>query len=170
MIRIVTPLLIALGFGLVSVCMLWPRRRRLLRDLPLIIFLSVGPGLGISSLLFFLWLLAFGHAGSAFAGFEVSLLLMLLVFALLARRRRSQTTPLVTGIVRTGHVGSKLKWIVAIIFFVALFASTRGFLWFVHGDLNGGWDAWGIWNLRAKFLFLGGSHWSDAFSAEGSLS
>src|SRR5207237_5909321 len=29
---------------------------------------------------------------------------------------------------------------------------------------HGAWDAWAIWNLRARFLFLGGVHWRDAFS------
>ena len=29
---------------------------------------------------------------------------------------------------------------------------------------HGGWDAWAIWNLRARFLFRGGEYWRDAFS------
>ncbi len=28
---------------------------------------------------------------------------------------------------------------------------------------NGGWDAWGFWNTKARFLFLGGSAWSHMF-------
>jgi hypothetical protein len=31
-----------------------------------------------------------------------------------------------------------------------------------HGD---GWDAYAIWNLHARFLFLGGDHWRDGFSS-----
>jgi len=27
----------------------------------------------------------------------------------------------------------------------------------------GGWDAWSCWNLKARFLFLGGSEWSNMF-------
>ena len=27
----------------------------------------------------------------------------------------------------------------------------------------GGWDAWSCWNLKAKFIFLGGGHWKDMF-------
>ncbi len=27
----------------------------------------------------------------------------------------------------------------------------------------GGWDAWSCWNLKAKFIFLGGQHWKDMF-------
>jgi hypothetical protein len=29
---------------------------------------------------------------------------------------------------------------------------------------DGGWDAWAIWNLRARFLFRAGQWWRDAFS------
>ncbi|MBN1518282.1 glycosyltransferase family 39 protein [Candidatus Sumerlaeota bacterium] len=29
-----------------------------------------------------------------------------------------------------------------------------------HGD----WDAWGIWNMRARFIFRGGEDWTGAFS------
>jgi hypothetical protein len=30
---------------------------------------------------------------------------------------------------------------------------------------GGGWDAFAIWNLHARFLFLGGSHWRNGFSS-----
>jgi len=29
---------------------------------------------------------------------------------------------------------------------------------------GGGWDAWSIWNLRARFLYRAGANWRDAFS------
>jgi hypothetical protein len=28
----------------------------------------------------------------------------------------------------------------------------------------GGWDAWSCWDLKAKFIFLGGDHWKDVLS------
>src|SRR5258708_10695835 len=31
-----------------------------------------------------------------------------------------------------------------------------------HGD----WDAWSIWNLRARFFVRGGQFWKDAFSSQ----
>lgn len=31
-------------------------------------------------------------------------------------------------------------------------------------DPHGGWDAWAIWNLRARFLFRAGTEWERAFS------
>jgi hypothetical protein len=33
------------------------------------------------------------------------------------------------------------------------------------GNPNGWWDAWMIYNLRARFLLRSGAHWADAFSA-----
>jgi hypothetical protein len=32
---------------------------------------------------------------------------------------------------------------------------------------HGGWDAWAIWNMRARFLYRGGEYWRDAFSIIG---
>jgi hypothetical protein len=35
----------------------------------------------------------------------------------------------------------------------------------IHATLYpyGGWDAWSCWNLKARFLFLGGTEWSNMF-------
>ncbi|MBF0330753.1 MAG: hypothetical protein HQL17_02360 [Candidatus Omnitrophica bacterium] len=35
----------------------------------------------------------------------------------------------------------------------------------IHASLYpyGGWDAWGTWNMKARFLFLGGTSWSNMF-------
>jgi hypothetical protein len=38
---------------------------------------------------------------------------------------------------------------------------------FIVKSLNlphGSWDAWAIWNMRARFLYRGGVHWAQAFS------
>jgi hypothetical protein len=44
-----------------------------------------------------------------------------------------------------------------------LLASCRFVLMAVR-EPHGDWDAWAIWNLRARFLYLGGERWTDAFS------
>ena len=37
-------------------------------------------------------------------------------------------------------------------------------LWiYSHSYPYGGWDAWQVWNLKAKFLFLGGENWKNIF-------
>lgn len=170
MIKIVMSILVALGLGFSFTCLLWPRQRRLLPDLLLIISLSVGMGFGITSLLFFLWLIVFGTAGGALIGCEIGLLLVLSAFAVSARWRKQQVDSLPVRTRRTPYPKSKIEWVAAITFFFTLFVAGKGFLWFARGAIQGGWDAWGIWNLRAKFLFLGGPYWRDAFSAEGAIS
>jgi hypothetical protein len=36
--------------------------------------------------------------------------------------------------------------------------------WYLGHSPHGDWDAWAIWNLRARFLHRGGDHWTAAFS------
>ncbi|HEY9897909.1 MAG TPA: glycosyltransferase family 39 protein [Pantanalinema sp.] len=51
-----------------------------------------------------------------------------------------------------------------ILFAGAVFVSMLGFGVNAIHNPHGGWDAWAIWNLRARFLFRGEAHWTDAFS------
>jgi len=46
-------------------------------------------------------------------------------------------------------------------------ASVAALLAFIIVSLerpHGGWDAWSIWNLRARFIFRGGTSWRTAFT------
>src|SRR5262249_355815 len=45
-----------------------------------------------------------------------------------------------------------------------LVSSATTFLFIALEKIHGDWDAWFIWNMRARFFFRGGYHWSDAFS------
>ncbi len=44
---------------------------------------------------------------------------------------------------------------------VAGYSAVTGAIVHPHGD---GWDAFAIWNLHARFLFLGGARWRDGYS------
>lgn len=48
-------------------------------------------------------------------------------------------------------------------FFAALAVLSVPFWYLVHFYAYGGWDAWAAWNLKAKFLFLGGTQWEGMF-------
>ena len=168
MIGTVTSILIALGMGLALICLLWPPQRPLRSGLPAICFLSVGFGLGMSSLLFFLWLVIFGPPDRLFRGFE-TLLLLGLAIAAIASRRRHASDPTPDQVNRGILPKSTFEAIAAVVFAISIFAASLSFRRCLRAGVNGGWDAWGIWNLRAKFLYLGGTHWQDAFSRHGSL-
>jgi hypothetical protein len=54
-----------------------------------------------------------------------------------------------------------LAWAFALL----LLSGLAVFVWVSARDPRGGWDAWAIWNLRARFLYRnGGVAWRDAFT------
>lgn len=55
-------------------------------------------------------------------------------------------------------LGHKL-WLLATVCVLALPLSVSAW----HFPL-GGWDAWSCWNLKAKFIYLGGEHWKDVLA------
>jgi hypothetical protein len=61
------------------------------------------------------------------------------------------------------------KWMTRILtssFAIAVIAALyRATLRIVAHPDGEGWDAFAIWNLHARFLFLGGTHWRDGFSS-----
>lgn len=100
-------------------------------------------GLGLNSLICFLSLLIFNHLSSGIIAFSISILTLLLF------NKPSLTFPKL----------SKKYWFTLLI---VLFASL---LFFINSTLypHGGWDAWTVWNLKAKTIFLAGSQWHNIF-------
>jgi hypothetical protein len=158
------------GFALVSLG--WPRRRwlasgHLANDLLVRASLSIGFGLGIFSVTSYVSLIwHFSHL----------LLVDAFVFAVLVAARvvelRIAPVESEVGLRGTGSGGNNECWPVWLrraltatffaVLIIALYAEVNRTRAFPHGD---GWDAFTIWNLHARFLFLGGEHWRDGFSA-----
>ncbi|MFQ5976400.1 MAG: glycosyltransferase family 39 protein [Candidatus Hydrothermarchaeales archaeon] len=57
-----------------------------------------------------------------------------------------------------------IQRILLIGFYIALAAAVAAFLLISIDRPHGGWDAWAIWNMRARFIFRGGDQWTNAFS------
>ena len=55
-------------------------------------------------------------------------------------------------------------WYLTAAFGVALASAATMFVFYALNKPHGEWDAWSIWNLRARFLFRAGEFWRDAFS------
>ena len=122
-----------------------------LPGLLLSLFLSATIGLGVTGLLTFTSFVLFNQLVPWFV-----ILLNLTVTAGLAfflhRQRQLDLLPLLRtwDPKDTGALG-----IIAVITLVMfIFASLYPY---------GGWDAWGCWNFKARFLFLGGSAWTGMF-------
>jgi hypothetical protein len=156
-LRLLLAHLPAFLIGLALVDLLWPRRG--LQDWPLKLFLAPGLGWGISSALFFLWSLAFSPFAAAFDGVEWLLALGLLGLDIFLGRdawRGLQLRGLITRI----EPGA---WAAGLVFVLGAVL-----LW-QRADMqpNGNFDAYAIWNLRARFIFLSDAQtWTQSFSPE----
>lgn len=140
--------------GLTVVDLLWPRRGP--QDFLLKLFLAPGLGWGISSALFFFWCLAFSPFSYAYAGVEWALALGFAGLDLLLSRAEWRAWA------AFDWPGMRVLAAGIVFFFGA-------FLLWQRADVqpNGNFDAYAIWNLRARFIFLSEPQtWTAAFSPE----
>jgi hypothetical protein len=116
-------------------------------------------GLGLSSVLLYLWMLAFGPT-PGFPLAECCLLALVTAIALVRVRREPR---LVTARVRRDHPVPPSR-LLAIAAGLALAAAAAAFLGRLRRQPHGEWDAWMNWDLRARMIFRGGEGWHAAFS------
>ena len=151
------------GFVLVSLC--WPVRESIASDLFVKSVISVGVGLGVSSGVFFLCLFI-GTSVIHLALLEVMLfcaLLMILLTSGAKHKAALSGAPSVEPLSQT-IVDSTVSWLAPLAFVFAFGSSLYSFLTLSLRNPHGAWDAWAIWNSRARFLFRAGDQWRDAFS------
>ncbi len=117
--------------------------------------LGAGFGLGASACLYFLLLVAGWANPAIILGLEA----LVIAGALLVLRRRKDppaAAPLAAAFPWNWALGAAL--LLASVLFLATFGDT------VRTNPQGDWDAWAIWNLRAKFLAGGEDTWRHAVS------
>jgi len=51
-----------------------------------------------------------------------------------------------------------------LVFFFVLLCAVVISIWYLRHSPHGSWDAWAIWNLRARFLYRGEEAWTVGFS------
>jgi hypothetical protein len=127
----------------------------------LTVFMSIGVGLGISSCLTFFVLLAGGITKQLLLGAECATLIVLALVFLW--RRKTGGAP-VRMVAETASDRARLWQAIAAWFFLATIIAIAVFTGLTFLYPSGGYDAYAIWNLRAKFLFAGGEYWTDVFS------
>jgi hypothetical protein len=132
--------------------------KRYLRAVRLV--LIPGVGLGITSLVYFLWRTFLGNPDLSFLVFEWALTLILLALYL-----RSGLRPQFRRW-KASRPAEPQFWKVMLITFFSLgivgmlTINLMGSLLFPHGTF----DAWMIWNLAARMLYRGGENWTNLFS------
>jgi hypothetical protein len=151
--------------------------------------LAIGLGFGVSSSAYFLWLLIIGAPGKTYHVCESAILIAAALVAVIYRRRMAgsgldwrhhnvavavELPPQHIHMDNAIHEASKgsetsismRQWHRVLQFSMAacLIFSVLAAIGIYRSDPLGEWDAWGIWNLRARGIFLAGDQWRTAFS------
>lgn len=120
-----------------------------------LLFLAAGIGIGIASTLYFLTLASVGPKILVLAAVEGVALILALALGILVKRRG--------GTLLEWAPGPPTPWYFTAALGVALASAVIMFIVCTLTKPHGEWDAWAIWNMRARFLFRAGEFWRDAF-------
>ncbi|MHC1784617.1 MAG: hypothetical protein AB9891_17995 [Anaerolineaceae bacterium] len=146
-----------IGLSLVILCF----RESVLENLILKVFLGMGTGIGVTSSLYFFWSILFNPSQRAYffvEGFVLTLLLFL-VFRDQSRRNHPRIS-----IEKKPLLQFFLIIVLSVVFFAALWAAADVFFKLTLSEPHGRYDAWAIWDYRARFIYRGGDYWLDAVS------
>ena len=157
-------LLISTATGWTALACIWPRAQVPYSELVLRLAVSGGIGLFVSSVIY----LACLAVGIAERPWVISLDLAVLAgFAVIARRgHHSVEMPSIQGrdLDTAGRAGT-FDWVSSFGLVAAVMVNAKAWLARYRDEPLGFWDAFAIWNLKAKFFFLeSGEHWQRAFS------
>lgn len=131
----------------------------------LFLWLSLGVGLGISSSGLFVWSILF-YPSEGYIPAEIGFLAALAVALIYRISKKTPTARAQTRPEASSGLGSFS--LLYVLFYALLISSLLAFAFMSMVRPHGGWDAWAVWNLKARFIFLGGERWMDGFS--GALS
>jgi hypothetical protein len=123
--------------------------------------LGAGFGVGITSAVFF-GLLVVGQASPGTILASDAVMLGLLFGVLFFRRGRVSATA-GPGFPAVPH-GFRWNWLLALGLGASLSVVFAGMWAYADGNPHGLWDAWAIWNIRARFLAGPGEVWRNAIS------
>jgi hypothetical protein len=157
LVSILIPQLIALVF----IFLVWPYRKPL-SSLPLKICLAVGIGLGIFSCTYFVQLLILGPSRIAFVSFQIALLAILTTLLFYAVKARKNSP--VGEIPEETPSRPKLRLLLSILLLIAFVSASLTFILISLRRPHGEWDAWAIYNMKARFLFRAGEYWKDLYT------
>ncbi len=121
---------------------------------------SVGLMLGFTSCTFFLWLFFLGFPSTNYQVIENIFIVILIPVAFYT----SKSPKIECCNQDTGSDFNIYLRILSISFLIIVFSFMVAFL--LRSAINPhGWeDAWGMWNLKARFLFRSGENWRNTFS------
>jgi hypothetical protein len=126
--------------------------------------LGAGIGMGLTSIIFLFLDVSGAATPAAIFGIDV-ILAGVLAWNWLRTRARNSARSAAEGTVHATTPGFRWAWLLAIAFGIALLISWTRLVQMAIALPVGGWDAWALWNLRAKYLAGPGDSWRYAVSA-----
>ncbi len=146
-----------IGLSLVILCF----RESFLEHFILKVFLGLGLGVGITSSLYFFFSLVFDPSRSSYFLVEGLVLVSILILTICdqSTRKHSKIFP-----ARLSTQQIILMVFMAVCFIISLWTAADVFSKYTIIEPHGRYDAWAIWNYRARFIYRGGVHWLDAIS------
>ena len=147
------------AYGLVGWCDRAARRDGATRSLH--VSLAVGLGVGLSSCGYFLWLFLAGPPGNLYHASELTVFAAIGLFGSMMRNAAATTAN--SSELRPA---AEPRWqrLLLAAFVAALALAMLGAVGVYWRDPLGDWDAWAIWNQRARFFFRAGEQWRQAFA------
>jgi hypothetical protein len=124
--------------------------------------LGAGIGMGLTSIIFLFLDVSGAATPAAIFGIDV-ILAGVLAWNWFRTRVRNRARS--DGAVHATTPGFRWTWLLAIAFGIALLISWTRLVQMAIALPVGGWDAWALWNLRAKYLAGPGDSWRYAVSA-----
>jgi len=120
-------------------------------SLGLILFLSPGLGLALTAIILFNNFILFDKLNRLFVFIVHGVVaLLLILFFFLTRQKSKSTVPSSPSM----NIFDLLSFVVLLFMIIPLWKGA-------HIYPMGGWDAWQVWNFKAKFLLLGGQDWKN---------
>jgi hypothetical protein len=125
--------------------------------------------LGLNSISLFIWMITIGSITDKFILFEILTSAILLAFHFKkANKKNANTIALAREPEKNTRPGATvnrwISWILLLTFLAFLIISISYFLKNSFSSPTGQWDAWAIWNLRARFLLGLGENWKDIYA------
>lgn len=155
--------LFCVASGLLLVLLAWPRESASKLNLLLQGSLSMGLGLGLFSIIYML-----SGVATRKRLLAIDFAVFALALAAYLRKRNRDPSDVIADASFTNEKADPgwlllvLRAAFAVAVLAALYSAVLRTITHPHGD---GWDAFAIWNLHARFLFRGGTHWRDGFTA-----
>jgi 4-amino-4-deoxy-L-arabinose transferase-like glycosyltransferase len=149
--------------AVILIWIVWPVQKLTTYDFLLKFCFAVGIGFGILSCVFFLQLSLFGPSRTGLVSTQIALLIVL-VAILFYRTKGAKKSQPVPGDSERPLKASRFALTLSGLFLVALVSAACAFVFISLRQPHGEWDAWAVYNMKARFFFRGGEYWRDIFS------